>query len=150
LKLLGFSAWPFWFDLNEIGKWRGTTAGLKANLAEGIDNSISMVSFVSPEYLNSDFCFFEWSYMAATSPTEPSFRLPVVWKEISPEIPSLMPEIFRLNYIRLENAPDILPAVMHSAAFLEKCRLRRWERWRFQTSSYRKVRLAFANWRAER
>lgn len=145
LKILGFNAWPFWFDLTHLGVWRGTDTSLKCELAKAIDNCITMVSFVSPKYLNSNYCAYEWEHMRWTSPVNQPFCVPIVWKEINAEKPSKIPEILYIHHIRVQNASEVSNAVVVSAALLDDRRLHRWQRWRSQPDLFKKTARALEN-----
>jgi TIR domain len=129
LKQLGYLAWPFWFDLHEIGLWRGTAAALRNELAKSIDESIAMVSFISPGYLESDFCSFEWEYMRRTSPHARTFQIPIVWKAITKGMPCKIPDIFHRDHIYITEFDYATYAIKMTVHFLEECRLHRQERW---------------------
>ncbi len=78
----GFKSHPFWLDLAEIGNFDGSNEELREELARAIDRCISLIAFVSPGYIKSEFCRFEFRHIGYTSPPHPDlfFRAELVWK----------------------------------------------------------------------
>ena len=48
LKQMGFTAWPFWLDIIQMGRFKSNAHSLKEALTVGMDESISMLAFTSP------------------------------------------------------------------------------------------------------
>lgn len=85
LKARGFEGHiPFWFDRIAIGKFEGSDDELRCTLAHGINHCTAMIGFISPGYIESHLCKFEWAHMArSTPPMAPlSFQLPIIWKSL--------------------------------------------------------------------
>jgi hypothetical protein len=57
LQQRGFTAWPFWLDVIEIGRFQGSDCQLKEIVRAGIAESIAVLAFVSPGYLTSPFVY---------------------------------------------------------------------------------------------
>jgi hypothetical protein len=60
LKRFGLRAARVFFDRFSIGRLDGTSENLAKCLREAIHKSVCMIAFVSPGYIESDWCMFEW------------------------------------------------------------------------------------------
>jgi len=94
LKAAGFTAAPLFFDLYRIGFNKYYEAELKDELKNAIANSVCMISFVSPGYIESDWCIFEWKTIEMEK--EYPLILPLIWKDIDWKEAE-----FKLNLYRL-------------------------------------------------
>ena len=75
LRRAGFEVAPVFFDRLTIGSEPRNETELETILGAGIRKSCCMIAFVSPGYLESAWCIYEWRRMN-------SYILPIVWKTI--------------------------------------------------------------------
>jgi TIR domain len=81
---------PVWWDRVNLGKFRGSDEQLRDALVHGLNECISVIAFVSPGYIASEYCKFEWNFWVTQLPHEPksklplnaTFLMPIVWKDI--------------------------------------------------------------------
>jgi hypothetical protein len=89
LRSAGFSANPIFLDRAVIGRFSGGDPELASVLWQAIHDSLCMIAFVSPGYMNSPWCLFEWHAMhGATKACRAQglpMILPIVWKELGEE-----------------------------------------------------------------
>jgi hypothetical protein len=158
LELRGFTAKPpFWLDRIEIGQLGNVPdETLRDILASGIDQCIALIAFVSPGYVQSGFCRFEWSHFGNSSPIDQCFATPLIWKR--PKVPTVFEdgdgetfepdawsvwEMFERHDKRIDF--NVLSAnwervIGETADFLNECYNRRGSRWDHLQEFLRAVR----------
>lgn len=82
LQRKGFSVHKWaWVDFDRLGRGNFTDSALARALQTGIDESVAVIAFVSPKYVTSPWCQFEWMYRDRDSGRRAP-RRSVVWKDI--------------------------------------------------------------------
>jgi hypothetical protein len=134
---------PLWWDQVNLGKFQGSDDQLRSALTGGLDQCISLLAFVSPGYLASEFCRFEWDYWMSTGGHPEGayfaghFLRAFIWRRLDPADFSDAGNS-RLLILAGEHGGfflDILDessweeAVRTTVKFLERCYERRMERW---------------------
>jgi TIR domain len=162
LEQRGFTAKPpFWLDRIEIGQVTNMPdKTLRKILADGIDQCIALIAFVSPGYVNSEFCRFEWSHFGNSSPIDRSFAAPLIWKRpkvfnvfddgdgetFEPDAWSVW-EMFERHGKRIDFnvlSEDWQRVIAKTAEFLNECYNSRGSRWNHLQEFLRVVR-----WRSD-
>jgi hypothetical protein len=136
LEQHGFTAKPpFWLDRIEIGQMGNVPdATLRDILANGIDQCIALIAFVSPGYVNSEFCRFEWSHFGNSSRTD-RFAAPLIWKWPKHDDGETFEpgawEMFERHDKRIDLGPigGLDKVILESVEFLHECYNWRGSRW---------------------
>jgi hypothetical protein len=108
LKAAGLRAAPVFFDRFSMGRWDGSNEALALTLRDAICESICMIAFVSPGYVESEWCQLEWQEMARLSGLR-VHTLPIVWKEIDWQSAEASMNLLRLP----EGLRVVYPRFMH-------------------------------------
>lgn len=87
LKERGITVAPIYLDLWYLENRQYERRELAHDLYEAIESSAFTLAFVSPGYIDSDWCAFEWETTYAIhrrrpSPAQEYSLLPVVWKPL--------------------------------------------------------------------
>jgi hypothetical protein len=106
LRQLGFSFLsPVFFDRLVLDNRKRSNRQIETELTEALRSSICMLAFVSPGYVSSEWCNFEWRIMNKESNMIGySLIYPIVWKAIratySEDIPGLYPTVKLTGHVR--------------------------------------------------